>query len=524
MRRILTLILLILCTSALLSSCFLFRDPTPWEEGKQKDTPFSDELITGMGLDEMPMPSIENSYLSSDGSVLYCNMTREEYLAYVQSVVDFLRASEELYNPGHRFGYTYRGVFLLLYRIDEFAPLTDAYDVDADSHRFIYAVDSEVEYGYEYGELVSERFISVDWCPTTPKNSEFSYTVKIKLDLYGGHTYHFCYYEHDVVSRATYPVPGSDKQITLFDCRRCGWNDRTEYLDWGYREDHNYEITVVEGQQFVVGSTGDKCFANLTYELRTIPIYDADLRVLANGTEIPRTDANEEYWSYRFIMPGYDVEITIEIVGDEAEYPYFTTLSRYEPWIDTVAAEDIIKVKIVTEKLGAPEGSLKNNQSNVDRIVIQSFLSTLKNKYLIKANNLNAEDFEEHRTVEFTMSDGTVNRLSVYDGVYYCIDGNIYKMDIAPSLLGFAGNSYSFSFVTDEVALIYNDLTGEQVGEIALGELEFIEYNFDAPDEAPVYRSETELGTIYFYSAGIFSIETDGEVHLYQLHVDIFTC
>ena len=524
MKRYCLLLLLIICISALLCSCILFRDPTPWEEGKQKDTPFSNELISEMGLTEMPMPSFENSYLSSDGSLLYCNMTREEYLDYVQSVVDFLKGSEELYNPGYRFGYTHRGVFLLLSKIDEFAPLIDGYNVDDDSHRFIYAIDPEVEYGYEYGELTSERFISVDWCPTTPKNSEFSYTVEIKLDLYEAHTYHFCYHEHDVISRATYPVPGTDKQITIFDCSRCAWTGRTEYLDSGNREDHNYEITVVEGEQFVVGSINDKCFSNITHELRTIPIYDAELRVLANGTEIPRTSASDEYWGYRFIMPGYDVEITIEIVGDEAEHPYFTTLSKYEPWLDTINAENITKVRVVTEKLGAPEGSLRNNQSNLDSLVISSFLSTLKNKTLMKTSYENIENAERLRTVEFIMFDGTVHSLCLYDDIYYSVDGIAYEMKTYPSLLGYVGNTYSYSFETDETAEVRDAITNEKVGEIALWKLEFIEYNFDAPDEAPQYRVETEFGTIYVYSSGIFSLESDGKVTFYQLHVDIFTC
>ncbi len=76
MKRYLLFSLLVIIISSLLCSCILFRDPTPWEEGKQKDTLFSPELLAEWKIEELPLPAPENVYLG--GKTLYCDMTREE--------------------------------------------------------------------------------------------------------------------------------------------------------------------------------------------------------------------------------------------------------------------------------------------------------------------------------------------------------------------------------------------------------------------------------------------------------------
>ena len=246
--------------------------------------------------------------------------------------------------------------------------------------------------------------------------------------------------------------------------------------------------------------------------------------MVANGAPLPRTKTEFEYWSYVFIMPAEDVDISITIAEENEDYPYFSSLAKFEPWLDALSAENVTKLRVITEKLGAPVGSLRNNQSNLNSIVISSFLSTLKNKSLIKTSYESIENAEELRTVELIMSDGTVHSFSLYDDVYYLIDGVAYEMKTYPTLIGYAGNAYSYSFVTDETADVCDATTNEKVGEISIGGLEFIEYNYDPPDEAPRYRIETEFGVIYVYSAGIFSLKSEGKEIFYQLHVDIFTC
>lgn len=363
------------------------------------------------------------------------------------------------------------------------------------------------------------RNISIEWCPTTPKNSEFSYTVKISLDADMEYEYNLCYHSHDMIEVGKYPVAGTEKIITLYQCTRCGCGDRSEYLTG----EGKFSINIVEGAEYVL-DCDEWSYDNMVVTLKTRAVTDAELKVVANGAPLPRTKTEFEYWSYVFIMPAEDVDISITIAEENEDYPYFSSLAKFEPWLDALSAENVTKLRVITEKLGAPVGSLRNNQSNLNSIVISSFLSTLKNKSLIKTSYESIENAEELRTVELIMSDGTVHSFSLYDDVYYLIDGVAYEMKTYPTLIGYAGNAYSYSFVTDETADVCDATTNEKVGEISIGGLEFIEYNYDPPDEAPRYRIETEFGVIYVYSAGIFSLKSEGKEIFYQLHVDIFTC
>ena len=519
MKRYLLFSLLVIIISSLLCSCVLFRDPTPWEEGKQKDTLFSSELLAEWKIEELPLPAPENVYLG--GKTLYCNMTREEYESYVQSVVEYLLNDENLFHTGYNYG-TSMGSFFGFppyWIIYKYAPLIEGYDVSAESHRFIYSLSEEMEISNGMASLNGYRNISIEWCPTTPNNSEFSYTVKISLDADMEYEYNLCYHSHDMIEVGNYPVAGTEKIITLYHCTRCGCGDRSEYLTG----EGKFSINIVEGAEYVL-DCDEWSYDNMVVTLKTRAVTDAELKVVANGAPLPRTKTEFEYWSYVFIMPAEDVDISITIAEENEDYPYFSSLAKFEPWLDALSAENVTKLRVITEKLGAPVGSLRNNQSNLNSIVISSFLSTLKNKSLIKTSYESIENAEELRTVELIMSDGTVHSFSLYDDVYYLIDGVAYEMKTYPTLLGYAGNAYSYSFVTDETADVCDATTNEKVGEISIGGLEFIEYNYDPPDEAPRYRIETEFGVIYVYSAGIFSLKSEGKEIFYQLHVDIFTC
>lgn len=433
MKRYLLFSLLVIIISSLLCSCVLFRDPTPWEEGKQKDTLFSSELLAEWKIEELPLPTPDNVYLG--GKTLYCDMTREEYESYVQSVVEYLLNDENLFHTGYNYG-TSMGSFFGFppyWIIYEYAPLIEGYDVSAESHRFIYSLSEEMEISNGMASLNGYRNISIEWCPTTPKNSEFSYTVRISLDADMEYEYNLCYHSHDMIEVGNYPVAGTEKIITLYHCTRCGYGDRSEYLTG----EGKFSINIVEGAEYVL-DCDEWSYDNMVVTLKTRAVTDAELKVVANGAPLPRTKTEFEYWSYVFIMPAEDVDISITIAEENEDYPYFSSLATYETWLTTINIDEVEYVSIMPEDLTAPENILLGERNANDK-AIASFLSALKNRKLRRCADISLDDMKIKQTVEVLMKNGESYSFSVYNGKYYFIDGICYEMEFNVSLSAYVG-------------------------------------------------------------------------------------
>jgi len=435
MKKHLIFLLTLICACALLCSCILFRDPTPWEEGKQKDALFSSELLAEWKIEDLPLPAPENVYLGE--KTLYCDMTREEYENYVQSVVEYLVNDENLFHAGYKYDINMGSFFGFppYWPIYEYAPLIEGYDVSAESHRFIYFLSEEM--GTGDGDTRSDEYknISIEWCPTTPKNSEFSYTVRISLDTDFEYRYDSCYHSHDMIEVGKYPVAGMEKIITLYQCTRCAYRDRSEYIQ--YDGSTKFNINIVEGAEYVL-DCDEWSYDNMVVTLKTRAVTDAELKVVANGVPLPRTQAEFEYWSYVFIMPAEDVEISVTIVGDNEDYPYFSSLAKYETWLDDLSAEDVESASILTEELDAPENA-KIGERNTNEKAIASFISVLKQKKLRRCSDISLDGMNEKKTVEILLKSGESHKICVYDGKYYFIDGVCYEMEFEPSLAAYVG-------------------------------------------------------------------------------------
>ena len=307
MKKALACILTLVLTISCFSSCFASK---AWEDGKTKNSFFSKEHLSKFDVENFPIPKLENSYLDETDEKLYLNLTRQEYEDYVKAVVIYLQNPEEFTVSGY---HCETGIFgLLIIPVPEymFAPLNnDHIDYSLDSHLFMFSKEEIVNWHGET-DLIEEKFISIKWNPTE-HNSGITHTVEINFESSHLSKYLPCYHGHDFDS-STYPIAGSGKELTIYTCKFCGEKKQSEYI--GSNNMTQYSITVVNGEEYVLDydSYG---YSGLLYEIKTPILIDADIRITANGTDIPKTNSEAGCWIYEFIMASENVEISVEVVG-----------------------------------------------------------------------------------------------------------------------------------------------------------------------------------------------------------------
>ena len=307
MRKIISFTLAAIFLFAL-SSCYFRREK--WEDGKQKEVFFDAEKLEFLHLSDIPMPNLENSYL--DESTLYLNLSREEYDAYVCDLSSYLYENESIHFKGYKYG-THTEVLLILpFVADDFAPLTEEYpDIPADSHTFCFSLFDTYElidkcYYFEW----SER-IHIEYSPTSPKNSDFSYTVRMSLSSLSNEmhdTYDPCYHDHDF-SEAVYPIAGTENTVKISTCCRC----EEETQSWYASEYKSISVMVTTGNEYVRYAP-NWMMSGLLYEVKLAAQNEGELKLFVNGTEIPKTRDAGDYWAYSFIAPSDDAVIYVEYI------------------------------------------------------------------------------------------------------------------------------------------------------------------------------------------------------------------
>ena len=310
-RLIVSLVLLVLLCSSL-SSCFLFGPPSPWEEDKLRDTFFPADYLAERGVEDFPVPKLEGSYFDAEKNILYLNITRQDFDAYVIDVVEYLRQKEEFPVKGFQCDSDIGGVFLLLYRY----PLLASIEVENIS----YPLENTRIFGFstmEFGDMYDGRldveeakFVSLTWEPTT-KDSGATYTAIMEFPHHYQSKFLVCYHGHEF-EEVTYPVPGTVFTTTIRTCTRCGEKEREGY---GYgNELTEFAWTVKSGTEY--SKTGVRGFA-YRGELVEIEVYtaaDQNLKMTINGTEVPLIQNADGKQVFAFIMPYGDVEIMIEAI------------------------------------------------------------------------------------------------------------------------------------------------------------------------------------------------------------------
>ena len=310
-RLIASLFFVVLLCSAL-SSCFFFGPGKPWEEDLLRDTFFGADYLSARGVADFPAPKLEGSYFDAEKNILYLNLSREEFDAYTDDIVDYLRQKEEFKTKGFKCGSDLTGVFLLLSRY----PLLASIDVE----EIPYITENERLFGFstkELGELSSggrrevedPYFVSLVWEPTT-KESGATYTTVMEFPNFYHAEFEICYHSHDFES-ITYPVAGTVHTTTISTCLRCGEKTREGY---GYgNELKEFSWTVTEGTEYIVSGIHKKEYRGALVEIATKTPAEGKLKMVVNGKEIPAVKETEAEQIFAFIMPYGDINITIEL-------------------------------------------------------------------------------------------------------------------------------------------------------------------------------------------------------------------
>ena len=332
-RLFASLFLVILFCSAF-SSCFLFGPGKPWEEDMLRDTFFGTDYLAERGVADFPAPKLEGSYLDAEKNILYLNLTREEFDAYTDAIVDYLRQKDEFKSKGFKCGSDLTGVFLLLSRY----PLLASLNVE----EIPYITENERLFGFsikELGEFSSNGrrevedpyFVSLSWEPTT-KESGATYTTVMEFPNLYRAEFEICYHGHDFES-ITYPVAGKVYTTTISTCLRCGELTREGY---GYGDElQEFSWTVTEGTEYVVSGIHKKEYRGSLVEIEVKKPAEGKLKMIANGKEIPAVKKTDTTQIFAFIMPHGNVNITValekphvhtgEVHSDEAVHWYTYT-------------------------------------------------------------------------------------------------------------------------------------------------------------------------------------------------------
>ena len=432
------------------------------------------------------------------------NLTPKEYEDYVKALVDYLRSIDDGRMVGYKIGEYPSGWFIIPMYSDEFATLTEAYTDYANStHTFILSKTSNLNVYDEYGYFDGSVVFHLEYAEKSPSNSisGFSYNLVMRISSYNSGRYYPCYYGHSMRDYY-FPVAGTDLSVQYRECTVC---THKEYETSGNFQ--KYSVTYAAGKDYVKMPKTYHYAGDIVYLETYIP-YDADLRVTVNGTVIPKFSVSEYGFTYVFVTPNKDIEISIELIDSDMEHPYFSKLNRYEEWLLDVNAEDIAKIQITNENPSLPQGSFRYYQSVTDERSVRSFCRSLADMGMKRM----AENFVPANTnfkvIEIILKDGSSYKIELYDECYRI--GDVYYLfNTKPSLLGYKDVDTSIcSLVAGNNAVkLYSAQTDEYICELlGLSSLEFRECDEDYSNAAPTHYIETEFGRINVYSATVFEL------------------
>ncbi len=319
--RILSALLLVSVLCGTLSSCvFLFRfwDKKPWTEDKIPETFFDADYLAERGVADFPVPKLEGAYLDPESDTLYLNLSRAEFNAYAEVVAAYLRGKEDFPVKGFHCGNNDQYLMFIPMKRYQFASL----DVDnipyvkENERLFVFSKIPLGETSYDGAtEIKKPTHVLLEWDDATAKNVDEPYTAVMTFpDLLGKSEFLSCYHGHNF-EEMTYPVPGTVLTTTIRTCTRCGEEEREGY---GYgNELKEFSWTVVAGTEHLISGVHASAWRGSLVEIALKAPESGDLKMTANGTEIPKVKEIDGQWFYAFIMPYSNIEITIEAVEHE---------------------------------------------------------------------------------------------------------------------------------------------------------------------------------------------------------------
>lgn len=185
MKKIIAFILVLVMCLVSLTSCdvlagaFLIWAVTQEPNMSAQNEFFDSEYLSQCLLDDMPVPNVDGSFRTE--TKLYLNLTEEEFDAYAKQVFDYLLAKEDAYFKGYlaEVG-CHGGIFFLVE--DRYAPLAENYNLDADSHEFIFSTTELLNEGDEYNRNYwNEVVIRIVRSSGTLEKEDFAYNTVIQI-------------------------------------------------------------------------------------------------------------------------------------------------------------------------------------------------------------------------------------------------------------------------------------------------------------------------------------------------------
>ncbi len=505
MRKILFLCIVLVICLTMFTSCLFDK--------REKDTFFSDEVLASNKLEGMPQPNLESSYLV-EGDTLYLNLTDEEYAAYVEELAKFLVAKEDIYTPAYAYGFGNEVIFFLTFY--EYAPLEYLTEYDDTEHIFIFSTDGEVAPEYRYSEY---ELIGIDRLsqPERLKYTMFTYNTVICLNYstgISGARFVPCDYDrHYPENIGEYIIAGTNVYCGLQKCKYCEYT-ATEL----YREDSRFnDISYLNNSAYLKVKPSSSRDGMLC-EIQAYKIEGVDIKLYANGIELPMTAEYDDYLEYKFVMPDFNIEIDVQVTSKDGANPIITKFTEAYEWLVELDAESVASLTVISEPFGAENGTIKTHHTTTNVNVISYEINRYRRAELVLTDVPTPVDAKKGTmtTAVIELYDGTKYEFAV-DGNIFTYNGREYLTTEVPYIGTFTTTVHTFSFVASEKGTVYDNYTDEAIGTADISTLEFVKYLGGLDEAVPQYRIETDFGTIYIHANDIFTLEKDGVTSTYKL-------
>lgn len=510
MKRIIAITLMLMSVFALFSC----------DREYEENVLFSDETLAAQNLVGLPMPTGKETRLEND-TRLYLWLSDEEYLSYVEDVLNYLRAREDIYYLGYPYS---SGHNIFLFSYDILTPLKNDYTASLSSHCFVFSSDGELgnnETLSNESRITIRRTTKTETLPQT--DFEFNTLISIEKSRIAS-SYDPCIKEcdYDYENGNEYVIPGESFKQVIYICKNCGSKKYAE--DYGSAEKR--KVTVASGKDYILGETRESGYSGLVYEIKTHIQKDFDLKVTVNGTDIPKTHIESDYWGYSFIIPECEVKIEISPTNDKPSGLPYCYLSDYEVWLDELSSESVAEIKGTREYIGVAPGSLKTVSRTSDKRVIETLINSYRELVL---TSVSKEDGMicggSSFSIEFILTDGTSKAVKLANGIYFASDEVRFHAKDYITLGAFENVRESLGFMaTRESYEVYtNDTAQRLVGEYSgIGNWEFTSTESRYQIEDAEYVISFDSGKIYIFSDTEFCINLwDRTFEWYELDENI---
>ena len=278
---------------------------------------FSEIILAEYNLDDMPVPSLDRSVIyGEETNVLYLNLTDEEFSAYTEELSSYILSRDDIYNKG--IWYTSDlavGPLFIPLSIDVYIPLEDNADQIIGGNKLAFSMEKELSSGW-VTDLMSDAYeINILHEDGIIEEINFKYNTVIKIGKAEYARFDTCAKEHKYGDAISYPIPGLETVIDVYNCVYCGTETQNYY--YGGSDHKTYATVIVKGAEYLESecyrtfSVNPTCYAGLIEQIIIPKSDNATYSVTVNGFDIPITYEEDNCLVYGFIMPSCDVEIEI---------------------------------------------------------------------------------------------------------------------------------------------------------------------------------------------------------------------